>query len=107
MGFVEAVLGRSRMRQIFVLLLDGLIAGSSLWFAMLLRPENMSYDAGGFPSLHAGAFSPPVLIQPFSVGENALAICESSPDNTPYACDEGGAAGGPYRTILVTAEARR
>ncbi|MBX3246502.1 MAG: hypothetical protein KF901_04900 [Myxococcales bacterium] len=72
-------------------------APSGGWFLRVLRPERVTYRAGGVPVL-ADAFSPPVLIQPFANGENALAICEENAASTPYRCDAGGAAsaGGAY-----------
>jgi len=67
------------------------------WYAMVLRPGKIAYVPHGL-NLNAGALSPPVQISDASNGENALAMCETSPDSTPYACDEGGAAaaGGPF-----------
>lgn len=67
------------------------------WFLMVLRPERVTYRAGGVPVLTEGAFSEPAQVQPFSSGENALALCEADADDTPYACDEAGdRAAGPY-----------
>lgn len=67
------------------------------WFLRVLRPERVTYRAGGIPVLD-DAFSAPVLIQPVENGENALAICEPDAASTPYRCDDAGdpAAGGPY-----------
>ncbi len=67
------------------------------WFLNVLRPERVTYRAGGIPVLD-DAFSPQVLIQPFANGENALAICEEDAARTPYRCDDAGAAsaGGAY-----------
>ncbi len=67
------------------------------WFLMVLRPERITYRAGGVPVLTEGAFSEPAQVQPFASGENALALCEADADDTPYACDEAGdRAAGPY-----------
>ena len=67
------------------------------WNAFVFRPQNVRYAPGGALNLQQGAFSAPVLIQPTTSGENALAICEADANNTPFACDESGApAAGPY-----------
>jgi MYXO-CTERM domain-containing protein len=67
------------------------------WFAMVFRPENVRYAAGGNLDLLQGAFTAPVQVQPSMSVENALAICEASPDTTPYPCDDAGApAAGPF-----------
>lgn len=68
------------------------------WFLMVFRPENVRYAAGGRLDLTQGAFSPPVQVQPWQNGENALAICEADPDGTPYRCDDAGdpTDGGPF-----------
>ena len=66
------------------------------WFLSVIRPEKVAYAPGGKVQLNE-AFSPPVLIQEPVHDENALAICEANPDNTPYSCnDAGSAAAGPY-----------
>jgi hypothetical protein len=62
------------------------------WFAMVLRPENIRYLPGARLDLAQGAFTAPVQIQPWENGENALALCETNADATPYACDEAGNA---------------
>src|SRR5688500_13025473 len=46
------------------------------WFLQVLRPERVSYGAGGMPVMTGGAFSEPAQVQPFANGENALALCE-------------------------------
>lgn len=68
------------------------------WFAMVFRPENVRYAAGGRLDLSQGAFTPPVQVQPWQNGENALAICEAAPDSTPYKCDDAGSPSdaGPF-----------
>ncbi len=67
------------------------------WFLMVLRPEKIRYAPGGRLDLSQGTFTPPVQIQPWQDGENALAICEASPDATPYLCDDAGNPGaGPF-----------
>ncbi|MBL9103744.1 MAG: hypothetical protein JNL82_22560 [Myxococcales bacterium] len=67
------------------------------WFMMVFRPERVRYAAGGNVDLMQGAFTTPVQVQPSLSVENALAICEASPDATPYACDDAGNPGaGPY-----------
>ena len=72
-------------------------AGTPLgWYTMVLRPGNVTWQPGGKPNLTTGALSAPKLLQAGDNGENALALCETDPDNTPYACDDSGAAGGPY-----------
>lgn len=62
------------------------------WFLFVFRPENVRYKPGGRVDLEQGAFSERAQIQPWENGENALAICEPNPDNTPYPCDDAGAA---------------
>jgi hypothetical protein len=73
-------------------------SASGGWFAMILRPENVTAHGDGFPRMDQGAFSTPTLIQPFEAGENALAICEPDGGRAPYPCDEAGdeSAAGPY-----------
>ena len=67
------------------------------WYLTVLRPENVGYDLGGKVKLHQGAFAPFQLTQPATNGENAVALCEASPDNTPFSCNESGdPAAGPY-----------
>jgi MYXO-CTERM domain-containing protein len=68
------------------------------WFALVFRPEGVALDGDGFPDMTQGAFSAPSHIQVYEAGENALAMCETDPDNTPFACDEAGNASGagPY-----------
>jgi len=60
------------------------------WFLYVFRPQNVRYKPGGLVDLEQGAFSERAQIQPWENGENALAICESNADNTPYPCDDAG-----------------
>jgi hypothetical protein len=66
------------------------------WMARILRPERITVT-GGVPDV-SSAFSPPMNIQLPEHEENALAICEPSAADAPYACDAGGArsAGGAF-----------
>ncbi|NUO50344.1 MAG: hypothetical protein HOV80_15930, partial [Polyangiaceae bacterium] len=69
------------------------------WAAQLVRPEATTYLEDGLPDASGPMMSPRVTIfgDP-NVMENALAICEPDPSQTPYACDEGGSpnGAGPY-----------
>ncbi len=57
----------------------------------MLRPENVGFQPGATVNFKGGAFAPFKLLQDGAVnGENALALCEPSPDNTPFLCDEAG-----------------
>jgi hypothetical protein len=60
------------------------------WEARLLRPEAAS-SQGGVPSLTV-AFAPPVLVQNDVNNENALALCEATPQ--PTRCNADGSANG-------------
>jgi hypothetical protein len=66
------------------------------WEARVLRPQAVGMPAGQPPSF-SNAFSPGVLIQPAMSAENALAMCEETPQ--PSACNAAGAptAGGSHR----------
>ncbi len=66
------------------------------WFMMVFRPQRIRYKAGGLLDLMHDAFTQPVQVQPSLSVENALAICEPNPDETPYACDDAGNPGGPF-----------
>jgi hypothetical protein len=68
------------------------------WNLLVLRPERVGTAPGiaGEIADVSAAFSEPVLIQPEEQCENALALCEANADDTPYACDEAGARGGPF-----------
>ncbi len=58
------------------------------WFANVFRPQQVTRDAENFPRMDQGAFGPFVHIQAPTNGENALAICEPNPDDTPYRCND-------------------
>ncbi len=63
------------------------------WAIRMLRPEAARYRADGFPDLRSDMWSPGHrLLGPGPIAENALAICESQPDDTPYRCDAEGRA---------------
>jgi hypothetical protein len=70
------------------------VAQGDGWNLRVLRPERVN-NTGAFPDV-SDAFTPPTLIQPVEQCENALALCEPSADDTPYACDEDGNRGGPF-----------
>lgn len=59
------------------------------WFAYVLRPEAVTYLDSGLPDASGPMWSErlPILAADPSSGVNALAICETAPDTTPYACD--------------------
>lgn len=69
-----------------------IVARGNGWNAHVFRPQNVGYDAAGFPDVNAGAFSPEYSLAAGADGENALAICEPDPDQTPFRCDLAGAA---------------
>ncbi len=64
------------------------VAGGDGWSLRVLRPENV-VNTGAFVDV-GNAFSPPVLIQPAESCENAIALCEESAADTPYACNGNG-----------------
>jgi hypothetical protein len=66
------------------------------WEARVLRPQSVTVMPGQAPGLSA-AFSPGVLIQAATSAENALAMCEETPQ--PVACTAAGApsSGGSHR----------
>ena len=56
------------------------------WYTMVLRPEGVTWQPGGKPNLNNGSLSALRLLQAGDNGENgenALALCETNPDNTP------------------------
>src|SRR5688572_11485929 len=69
-----------------------LIARGNGWNAHVFRPQNVGYDLGGYPDVMAGAFSPEYSLDASSLGENAVAICEPNPSQTPFRCTIDGAA---------------
>jgi hypothetical protein len=69
------------------------------WQAHMLRPEAVTYQADGLPDATGPMWSGPLqILDGEPNGENALAICESTPDTTPFACDatNAPAAEGPF-----------
>src|SRR5687768_4049030 len=59
------------------------------WEASLFRPQGVAYAGDGLPIVD-GAFSNRALINSSPSGENALAICEPTPQ--PFKCNLAGAA---------------
>ena len=63
------------------------IATGNGWVARVLRPQAAS-NAGGTVNM-AGTFSPEVIVQPPTNNENAVALCEETPQ--PTRCTSSGA----------------
>src|SRR5262245_54269304 len=59
------------------------------WNAYVLRPEAVTYLDSGLPDASGPMWSErlPILAVDPASGVNALAICETAPDATPFACD--------------------
>ncbi|HEY6178033.1 MAG TPA: LamG-like jellyroll fold domain-containing protein [Kofleriaceae bacterium] len=84
------------------------------WQAYVLRPEAMTRLDDGMPDASGPMWSAPlhILDGDPNGGVNALAICETAPDTTPFACDANNApaAGGPfscYDVWVLDADASR
>ncbi len=62
------------------------------WMAYILRPEGATFSTeDGLPDASGPLWSDPLeIVSGEPNGENALAICETDPANTPYACDASG-----------------
>lgn len=76
------------------------------WFAYVLRPEAVTYTADGLPDASGPMWSDRMLIYAADPGGgvNALAICETAPDTTPFACDANSmpTPDGPFSCYDVT-----
>lgn len=76
------------------------------WEATVFKPESVQ-SSNGFPDV-SGAFAPNVLVQPEQSNENALALCEETPQ--PSRCDQGGNANGNgaydcYNLVVIDSDA--
>lgn len=69
-----------------------IVATHTGWNARIFRPQNVGYDEAGFPNVNVGAFSNEWNLGASSHGENAVAICEPDPEQTPFRCDLAGNA---------------
>src|SRR5690242_16976080 len=71
------------------------VAHSNGWEAALLRPGNVAVT-DGFPDVNQGAFTAFVDLSAGAHNENALAMCEETPQ--PTACNQDGSpnAAGAY-----------
>lgn len=77
------------------------------WEATVFKPESVGTLSSGFPDMSA-AFSPWTMIQPEVSNENALAICEETPQ--PSRCDQAGQPNGTgaydcYNVVIIDSDA--
>jgi uncharacterized protein (TIGR03382 family) len=83
-----------------------IVRKSSGWNAYVLRPEAVTYLDNGLPDASGPMWSArlPILASDPATGVNALAICETAPDATPFACDANRTPtpDGPFSCYDVT-----